>query len=193
MRFLGPEARGLIWRRFAHLVLVAGLVLVASGRLMANDAAPVSAFVGDYVGEAMVVSVDGTEAHRDMSVQIRETKKGFSVAWTTITHKPTGKTKEKSYLIEFVPTDRHGIYSAAMRRNVFGHEVQLDPMKGEPFVWGRIAGQTMTVYSLFVDDEGGYEMQQYDRTLAEGGLQLEFSRFRNGEKMRSVSAFLEKQ
>ena len=51
----------------------------------------------------------------------------------------------------------------------------------------------MTVYSLFIDDNGGYEMQQFDRTLAEGGLSLSFSRFRNGTKSRSVETFLERQ
>lgn len=182
--------RGALALRCATAVLgVIFLVLSATGS-SAENAVPVSAFAGNYVGDAMVVSSDGNQVHRDMSVQIRETKKGFTVAWTTATQTPAGRTKEKSYLIEFVPSDRPGIYGAAMRRNVFGHAVQLDPMKGEPFIWGRITGKTMTVYSLFVDDQGGYEMQQYDRTLVDGGLQLEFSRFRNGDKMRSVSAFL---
>ena len=80
-----------------------------------------------------------------------------------------------------------------MKRNVFGHEVPLDPMKGEPFVWGRIEGKTLTVFSLFIDEKGGYELQQYDRTLADGGLDLSFSRFRNGVKSRSVETFLKKQ
>lgn len=155
--------------------------------------AEVSEFVGEYTGSAEVVSADGTTSPRDMSVSISETKHGFIVKWTSVTYKPDGRVKEKSYSIDFVPSDRDGIYAAAMTRNVFGHAVQLDPMKGEPFVWGRIAEDTMTVYSLFVDDEGGYELQQFDRTLAENGLMLEFTNLRNGEKQRSVSTFLTRQ
>lgn len=156
-------------------------------------AADIGPFVGSYAGEAELVALDGSRTPRDMSVVIDETKSGFTVQWTSTTHKPDGRIKEKSYSIDFVVSDRDHIYSAAMKRDVFGHAVQLDPMKGEPFVWGRIAGDTLSVYSLFVDDEGGYEMQQYDRSLAKGGLMLEFSIQRNGEEQRSVSSFLQKQ
>lgn len=155
--------------------------------------ADVSRFVGDYTGSADILSADGSASKRDMSVSISETKAGFTVEWTSATHKPDGRVKEKSYSISFVPSDRDGIYAAAMTRNVFGHAVQLDPMKGEPFVWGRIDTDTLTVYSLFVDDVGGYELQQFDRTLAEGGLTLEFTNLLNGTLQRSVTTFLQKQ
>lgn len=175
------------------LSLFAGAVFVSLVLAVQSAWADAGRFVGDYVGSAEVISVDGTRTPRDMSVSIRETRDGFTVQWTSITHKPDGRTKEKSYSIDFLPSDRPGIYSAAMTRNVFGHAVQLDPMKGEPFVWGRIHGDTMTLYSLFVDDEGGYELQQFDRTLAEGGLMLNFTNLRNGDKQRSVSTFLKRQ
>ena len=183
--------------RFASVATMALLLCLALGALpgaaQEGGRAEIADFVGEYVGEAEVVSADGSSARRNLSVTIAATKDGFSVAWTTVTVKPSGDSKEKSYEIMFLPSDREGIFAAAMKRNVFGHAVQLDPMKGEPYVWGRISGDTMTVYSLFVDDHGGYEMQQYDRTLTEGGLKLEFDRFRNGETLRSVSAFLKRR
>ncbi|MFV0513205.1 MAG: hypothetical protein ACK5MY_06180 [Jhaorihella sp.] len=174
-------------RIFAGLIFV----LLAMGAVAAR--ADIAPFVGDFSGSAEMVSADGTSTPRDMSVTISKTRDGFRVGWTTITYKSDGRTKVSPFSVDFLPTDRPGIYSAAMQRNVFGHAVPLDPMRGEPYVWGRITGDTLTVYSLFVDDKGGYEMQQYDRTLAEGGLMLEFSRLRNGEMLRSVSAFLKRQ
>lgn len=157
------------------------------------NAADISDFVGSFTGSAMVETSDGTSTQRDMSVEISKVGYGFSVQWTSSTHKPDGRIKTKSNTVNFVPSDRSGIYAAAMGKNVFGHKVQLDPMKGEPFVWGRIVGDTLTVFSLFVDEAGSYEMQQYDRTLADGGLQLRFSASRNGEQQRSVSTFLQRQ
>ena len=150
-------------------------------------------FIGDYVGSANVVDVDGTTTPRDMSVSIHETSSGFNVSWHTTTYKHDGRVKEQKFSVDFRPSDRPDVYSAAMKRNVFGHEVPLDPMKGEPFVWGRIVGDTLTVFSLFIDEDGGYELQQFDRTLADGGLDLSFTRFRNGVKSRSVDTFLQKQ
>lgn len=179
--------KGSIWPGvFAGLVMA--LVLALPLR-----AAEIADFVGDYAGSAEVEQVDGTKIPRDMSVSIAQTEDGFRVKWTSTTYKPDGRTKQKSYSIDFVPSERDGVFSAAMTRNVFGHAVQLDPMKGEPFVWGRIIGDTMTVYSLFVDDVGGYELQQFDRTLTEGGLQLSFTRLHNGDKKRSVKTLLERQ
>jgi hypothetical protein len=127
-----------------------------------------------------------------MSVNIRTTDKGFEVNWKTIRHKSDGRIKESEYTIGFVPTQRDGIYSSTMRVNVFGNPVPLDPMKGDPYVWGRISGDTLTVFSLLIDKEGGYEMQQYNRTLTEGGLILKYLRIRNGDKLKIISAFLEK-
>lgn len=155
--------------------------------------ADIADFVGTFAGSAEMAMADGSTQQRDLNVQITQTKTGFRVGWTTVTYRPDGTTKAKSYEVDFVPTDRDGVYAAAQKKNVFGHEVQLDPMKGEPYVWARIVGDMMTVYSLFVDGDGGYEIQQFDRKLAEGGLTLDFNRLRNGEKQRTVSTFLTRQ
>lgn len=155
--------------------------------------ADIGRFVGDYSGSAAIVDADGTSTPRDMSVSIRENKNGFSVKWTTTTHKPQGRTKENTYEIDFVPSDRESVFAAAMKKNVFGHAVQLDPMKGEPYVWARITGETLTVFSLFVDENGSFELQQFDRTLANGGLELEFTRIGNGMTKRTSKAFLDRE
>lgn len=182
--------------RTYHLKTVAFSLSVLFWAILASlpaHAANIEPFVGSYVGSANVVYDDGTEAPRDMSVSIKKLKDGFNVSWTTTTHKADGRIKEQKFSIDFKESNRPDVFSAAMKRNVFGHEVPLDPMQGEPFVWGRIEGDTLTVFSLFIGETGDYELQQYDRTLAEGGLDLSFSRFRNGVKSRSVETFLEKQ
>ncbi|NIZ13869.1 hypothetical protein HCZ87_10760 [Phaeobacter sp. HF9A] len=172
------------------LTILAALVL-ATQAAFASSA--VHGFVGSYSGSAEVEQLDGTTEKRDMSVDIRETYKGFMVKWTTAIHRPGQKSKTKSYSIEFQPADRPGVFSAAMKTNVFGHTVQMDPMEGEPFVWARVVGPTLTVFSLYVAENGDYLMQQYDRTLADGGLELDFSLHRNGVPSRTVSTFLTRE
>ncbi|CUJ96195.1 hypothetical protein RUE5091_01635 [Ruegeria denitrificans] len=176
-----------------YIVFSLGVLFWAALHSVPAQAADITPFVGDYVGSANVVDDDGTETPRDMSVSIHEMRNGFNISWTTTTYKADGRIKEQKFSIDFKQSDRADVFSAAMKRNVFGHEVPLDPMQGEPFVWGRIEGDTLTVFSLFIDETGDYELQQYDRTLAEGGLDLSFSRFRGGEKSRSVETFLRKQ
>lgn len=178
------------WMPWSALGLTIALVLVAAVQAAQAD---IARFAGEYAGSAEVTSADGSLQKRDMSVRISKTKQGFEVYWKTSTHRPDGSTKEKDYTIEFVPSDRADVFSSAMKRNVFGHDVQLDPMKGEPYVWSRIEGDTLSVYSLFVAQDGGYEIQQFNRTLAEGGLDLDYKSVRNGEVQRTVSTFLEMQ
>lgn len=179
-------ARMIPWKTVA----LAMALVVTSTLARAADIAP---FVGDYIGSANVIDEDGTSTPRDMSVSINEIRNGFNVSWKTTTYKSDGRVKEQKFSIDFQPSDRPDVFSAAMQRNVFGHEVPLNPMKGEPFVWGRIDGDTLTVFSLFIDAQGGYELQQYDRTLADDGLNLSFSRFIDGYKSRTVETFLKKQ
>ncbi|WP_428924756.1 hypothetical protein [Marinibacterium sp. SX1] len=168
------------------LLVALALALLAAGRA---GAAEIADFVGSYKGKAQIASA-GEMHQRDLSVEIQETREGFKVDWSTITYRADGRTKEAVYSINFVPSDRDEVYSAAMRKNMFGHDVQMDPMKGEPYVWARIIGDTMTVFSLFVDDQGGYEIQEFNRTLTEGGLDLDFLSVRNGAVRRRVETFL---
>ncbi len=193
-----PSTARAIARRRAYapaLVLLHALASLAALLVLALPAAAsgIERFVGDYSGSAPVLHADGSTEHRDMSVSISETRDGFLVAWTTTTEKQDGRRKSKSYEIEFHQSPREGIYAAAQKRNVFGHSVQLDPMKGEPYVWGRINGETLSVYSLFVTPSGDYEMQQFDRTLTDGGLQLVFSAEKGGDPKRTVETFLKRE
>ncbi|MBY6138121.1 hypothetical protein KUV26_01600 [Leisingera daeponensis] len=176
-------------RAFSAVLLAAGLSVFAAAQGLA---AGISDFAGEYSGSVEIVKADGDTDPRDMSVVIREMKKGFTIKWTSTTEKDDGRRKSKTYQIEFQKAGRNGVYTSAMTRNVFGHSVPLDPMKGEPFVWGRITGDTLTVFSLFIHPNGDYEMQQYDRTLAEGGLDLVYVSRLNGEPQRKLATFLTK-
>ncbi|MEM7194158.1 MAG: hypothetical protein AAF402_04355 [Pseudomonadota bacterium] len=155
--------------------------------------AQIESFIGHYEGSAEV-EVAGQSQKRDLSVDILDGDDGgYTVKWKSTIYKSSGKVKEKEYKINFVSTKRKGIYSSAMGTNVFGNPVALDPMKGDPYVWARIQGNVMTVYSLLIDEQGGYEMQEYHRTLVEGGLELDYRRVRNGEPLRSVKTFLKRK
>jgi len=187
-----PAVRdGVVWLRW---VMLQAAMFCAAVMLLAQAAiADIAPFVGAYTGSVIVTHANGESELRDMSVTIAEAKKGFTVKWSTVTIKGGGNRKAKTYEISFVDSDRSGIFAAAMEQNVFGHAVQMDPMKGDPYVWSRIAGDTFTVFSMFIAPNGDYEMQQYDRTLVKGGLDLKYVVHRNGEPTRMVSTFLKRQ
>jgi len=182
-----------LFSRFRYLFQAAAALILLLALSAQTAFADISRFVGSFTGSAEVMLADGTKQPRDMNVEISQTKEGFIVKWTSVTYRPDGSKKSKSYSVEFTPSDRGEVFAAAMTRNVFGHSVPLDPMKGEPYVWSRINGDTLSVYSLFVAEDGGYEIQQFDRTLTEGGLTLAYQSVRNGQINRTVTTFLEEQ
>lgn len=154
-------------------------------------AADIQDFFGTFKGSA-TVDAGSTQEDRDMSVTVSETDKGFELQWTSVIYKTDGREKSNDYKILFVPTQRDGIFASAMKANVFGKAVPLDPLKGDPYVWARLSGDTFSVFSLLIDEDGNYMVQEYHRTLAEGGLDLEYRRFRDGKALKAINAFLAK-
>jgi hypothetical protein len=177
-----PALRRLVW------VLV---LLVLAVPAPAAESVPISAFFGTFQGQALGQPSDEL-AVRDLDVQIAAAGNGFRLTWTTTTRDAAGNPKRKAHTIDFQATRRPDIFASQMRATKFGERSPNDPMQGEPFVWARIVDKTLTVYALHIIDDGSYEMQVYDRTLIDGGLALKFSRLREGDKMRTVTATLKK-
>ena len=152
------------------------------------SAADYDSFIGSYEGK--YISPKGEKHNRDLSVDIEEVDDGFNITWKTVTFKKD-KAKEKTYSIDFLETDREHIYEAAQKKNLFGGRDPLDPMKGEPYAWARIEGNKLTVFVLIVTDDGGYEMQTFDRILtSDNNLEVKFSRIRNGEMFKAIETTL---
>lgn len=158
---------------------------------VAAFAADIEQFEGTYEGEAQFV-FEGETKKRDMSTTITATKKGFELSWTSVTYKGDGRTKAKTYTVEFIPSNRDNIYKSAMKTNVFGKATPLDPLQGEPFVWARFEGDTLSLYSLFINARGEYELQEFHRTLVEGGLDLVFRLVHNGTSEKEIITTLKR-
>jgi hypothetical protein len=168
------------------LLILASMAMVATIHAAPSD---VEGFLGEFEGEA-ITDYHGEFGTRDLRVKISPTKNGFTVNWTAVTRRSDGKLKRKDYSIDFHPTRREHIYRSGERRDMFGNAVPLDPMEGEPYVWARIHAGTLTVFALHVLEDGGYEMQTYARTRIAEGLDLKYSRVRDGEILRTVTGTL---
>ena len=155
------------------------------------NAAEIDKFIGAYAGK-FVGDIDGQESKRDLKVKIEEIDDGFNASWKTTTFK-SSKKKTKEYSIDFQETDRDHIYEAAQKKNVFGGKEPLDPMKGDPYFWARIEGKKLTVFAMVVTEDGGYEMQTYDRVLTDSkDLDLTFLRVRDGRILKAIKVSLDR-
>lgn len=157
-----------------------------------SAASLIEPFIGEYAGH-VTFEDEGIIVDRDLGVTIEETDEGFLIEWDVTTLRPDKSPKTKSYSINFTPTKRDSVFQAAMQPDLFGGQKPLDPIKGDPYVWSRITDGTLTVFALLIHDDGGYELLIYDRSLADNGLDLTFSRIKNGEQLKTIESKLEKQ
>lgn len=169
-------------------LIVVGEAALAQGRQVRD--APLGSFFGRWSGNA--ISESETSIYfqltaRDLDVSIQPVEGGgFRVAWTTVTRQrgdPRNPSIErKSSEIVFTP---------AGRPNVWRQTMPADPINA-PYAWAAIRGNTLSVSQLVIAADGGYELQVYNRTLAGGIMELQFSRFRDGEKQRDAKGRLVK-
>lgn len=173
-------------------LLAAALVLAPRPAAAQGQAAQraLPDFFGEYVGEAL--SSDATDlSRRDIAVRIdAHGAQGFTLTWTTVIRQPQGDARRKTHTVDFVPTGDAQVYASAMRTNLFGKAVPLDPLQGDPYVWATLQGATLTVHALVITQDHGYEMQTYKRTLTPAGLDLVFHRVRDGQRLRDITGSL---
>jgi hypothetical protein len=179
------------WMRWVAVLILSIAVGLAAATQPVAAGTGLDRFFGDYTGRSIQAGPGQDLEPRDLDVKISPHGKGFAIEWTTVIYRATGPTR-KTYSVEFGRSGRDGIFTSAMRRDVFGHEEPLDPMKGEPYVWARLAGSTLTIFALLITDEGGYEIQTYDRTLTDDGLELRYTRDRDGKVLPPVIGSLKR-
>ncbi len=146
----------------------------------------IKAFEGLWRGSALSesnISVHFRVTARDLDVEIRPFGAGgFTVRWATILRQkgdpsaPVETLKEAQVAFNPDPT-RDKVWIAA---------TQGDPIKGEALYWARLDGQSLTVYSLGIAEDGSAELQIYRRSLTGLGMELDFSRTVDGEAVRSA-------
>lgn len=174
-----------ISRVIAVLIVALWTLIGVSPALAQTSGVEFAPFLGRYVGQTVFASDKGL-TKRDLDVVITQDGNGFAVGWTTITQNPSGKVTRKKYITAFRPTDKPGVYMPADQ--VRG--VKLDPLRGDPRVWARVKDATLSIYAVIITEHGGYEMQTYDRTIVPGGMELNFSRVRDGQKLKGIRAHL---
>ena len=158
-------------------LLIPFLLLILACSIHA-DKSLYSKFFGIFSGQ---IEVDENQI-RNLEVEIKPAEKGFNISWKTIKSDQSGSGKTKAYSINFAESDRSGIYGSAMKTNLFGGQEALDPMKGEPYFWAKVKGNTLTVFGMLIAEDGNYEIQRYDRTLEGNQMNLVYS-LSNQEKV----------
>lgn len=161
----------------------AALTQPATAQQASEPARLVKDFTGRFLGSGSEVALNGggeTAARRMSQVEISGDEKGFTVTWATVklgnNFKPV-PLKSSSQTMRFVPT---------ATPNYFVAQDAGESTTGKASGWAKIKGATLTVVKMETLDNGTYSVQHYDRTLTEKGMDVAFSRFENGQVVRTV-------
>ena len=169
-------------------VLAAIAVLFHVAALRAQDTVPLAAFNGVWEGSAIAENADSLYfgvTTRDMNVEIRPAGGGFRIVWTAVLRQGGDPQNPDVYR-----RSAELVFRAADRPNLYQAESSGNPLEGGVQSWARLHGSTLSVYQLALNEQGGYELTSYDRTLTGTGMELVFQRLRDGEPVRTVTGRL---
>jgi hypothetical protein len=180
------------WRRGAITTFVLALALTIPGAraALANPLAP---FFGTYVGVAKVEDLEtGTTKQRHMDIVIEPYRgTGFRLHWINVTlvdgRRDVPGVERQVQTVIFEPAAHRGFYVEAQESNPFRERAVTQPMHGDPVRWASVADGRLHVNSFVVLEDGTYELQTYDRTLTEAGMDIRFERILDGEVVRRIT------
>ncbi len=176
-------------RSKSRVIVLALCALCFGAAGAAAEEEALARFLGEFRGTGVAEGEanDFGISVRGLDVAIERAKRGgFLVRWSALYR--TGGENDPKYRLklaqaEFQPTKREGIYRAVSSTR---------EESGRWIGWARIAGDTMTVYQLLLEDSGSFQLTSHERTLTDTGMLLRFVRRRDSGVVRVVTGALEK-
>jgi hypothetical protein len=164
---------------WSALAIVIGLS-TGTGAATADEVA-LADFYGDWGGvtaEAQDLSGVGPQ---DLSMTIHPDGSGFRMQWTELEIGSGGVTGRREVRAGFEPTGQPGVFAyrdepGSLFDRLFASPATSNPLEGETLLWARLVGPTLTVYSLALDHDGGFQLDRYEHTLQDGSMSYVGSR-----------------
>jgi hypothetical protein len=181
---MGPEPR------LAAALALLALTLAAPAGARAASLEPL---FGTYVGGAQVEDIArGDVRQRDMDIVIEPYKQGgFRIQWVNVSlvngKRAVPGVERRVQTVLFEPARDRGFFIEAAESSPFRLREETRPMRGDPVRWASLDDQGLHVYSFVVLEDGRYELQVYDRTLTDIGLDISFKRIVDGAVMRRIT------
>lgn len=132
------------------LILLPVVVFLAHAGVLPED------FLGEFRG-AVTGDVAGVEG--DFNLVSQEGRNSFLMTW------PPNRSAG------FEATDNPNVFHAALRGRL---------IEGTPTFWARLEGGKLIVYSMQIDEHGGYDLYSYIYQPADDGLDLTVRHLRSG-------------
>ncbi|MGF1560914.1 MAG: hypothetical protein ACFB3T_01905 [Geminicoccaceae bacterium] len=167
-------------------------VLCALAGTQPAFAADLEPFFGTFVGRAEVYDPDTERrAERDMDVVIkRYQRNGIQADWISVTlvdgRRDVAGVERRTNTAIFQPVRRKGFYEAVEGYDPFRERDDRSAMEGAATRWARFDQGVSYVYSFAITEDGGYELQVYERELTDLGMDLRYRSIVDGAIRREI-------
>ncbi len=170
------------------VLVAAALVAFSSTASAQKRTLSIAHFYGTFSGGGVAENEDSiyfAVTARDFDVVIGPAERGFKATWTSVIrsggdiNKP--KVRKKSTTRTFVSGALPGVFNGTSSG---------DPLSGKEMSWARIKENALIIYLMVIDKDGAYQLQRYERKLVGTGMELTFTRLKDGEQVRTVKGRL---
>ena len=178
-------------------------VLTALGLLLASQVA-VAAEIHDFLGEwrGVEVSVDGPAPSfepnaADLAMVIADHDGGFRLQTFTLAREQDGRIVLEPLEASFAPTGTPGVFAyepagGSLLSRLFADPSVGNPLEGDTLIWARLQDDTLHVYSLAIDDRGGFALEHSTGQLTKDGIVTRSLLRQENEQIVALEGLLER-
>lgn len=181
------------WR---HILAAFGLLLLPA----AATAAEIADFFGEWRGVDLTIEAPGQPpklSPADLDMSIADADGGFRIRAFALERESDGSLVPRPLDAVFAPTDTPGVFAfepaaGSLLSSLFADPTVGNPLKGDTLLWARLADDALHVYSLALDERGGFALLQSTEQLAEDGMVVRHVLRRENQEIVTVEGRLER-
>lgn len=178
-------------------------VLAAFGLLLAPQVAT-AAEIHDFFGEwrGVEVSIDGPAASREpeaaeLAMMLADHDGGFRLQTFTLARQHDGGIVLEPLEATFAPTETPGVFAyeparGSLLSRLFADPSVGNPLEGDTLIWARLQDDTLHVYSLAIDDRGGFALEHSTGQLTKDGMVMRSLLRQENEQIVALEGLFER-
>ena len=157
---------------------IASILASVSISGIAIGASSIEDFAGRWTGKS-IERPNESMAPDLLDIEIGPRDGGFELSWNDLAQHDRDASSAKPLTARFVSTNRENVFEYAPETGsfldrMFASPETGNPLEGETLLWARVDTDMLAVYSLTIDENGGFDLGHYSWTKTEDGLLLHY-------------------
>jgi hypothetical protein len=177
--------------------ILATIALFSPG---AGTAAEIDDFFGKWRG--VELSIDSSEklpdlTPADLDMAIVDQDGGFQIDGLGLAREADGSIAPRRFDAAFAETGTPGVFAfepggGSLLSSLFADPAEGNPLEGDTLLWARLAEDALHVYSLAIDEQGGFVLEHSTGRLTPNGMEMRYLLRLENERIVTMEGHLER-